>query len=543
MDFNQLSHIDDKILSGQNNGNIKFIDQKILKKIKISEFQIQSLEISNCPNLDEIDISNQKGIDILSINDCKGLIKLKISEVSVVSIFLKENSIQNIEMYEVELSKIFLGNELIGDSLIIKCKNKSLRFEDIDLTSMDFRYMIFIGLQINTIELYDVKTSNFQVRRCVMNELIISPINLVKANGYPNIRLYNIEILQKIDILIEELDNFDNKKYIYISDLHLSGKGNITFSYAEEKLSKYYLSINKFNIYGSLEINSSLWKLPITCSIFSHSTDEGLLLLKNILFKRFDFTGFNIKASIVINQCSAEILSFFNFNNKGLLKFTRFLIKDLLIIENSDLNEVIFRPLNVINKNIQICDSSFLGGLKLFGSDIINLDNINHTKNIKQEYYRQLKQASKNSNNRFLELEYKAKEMEYYEPSQNTDKVVHWFNAINAYGLDWGWPMVVMGVFNFILWIPFATLLYSNHFGEFDLFYLCDTFGRLFKDFNFVYFQLLNPISRMSDFSNLKGFPSDVSWIVHFLFITSKVLNSVFIYQIVTAFRKWVGKE
>jgi hypothetical protein len=380
-----------------------------------------------------------------------------------------------------------------------------------------------------------------------MDNCIINDIKIEDLTPRENSRNFRLDLKdtsgEQANIFVKSRGNIQCSKYeIKFQNIKFTGNSQILMHKNKYHNGEFDIKINKFITYGGLTIKTDRDKEPIYCSLNCLPDDEGVIKFDDMAFRLLNISGLNKKVAVIINQCRFNELKFHGFTNKGLFKFTDCKDIEKLVIENSDLDEVIFRPLKVNKNNIELCDNSFLGGIKLFGSDIINLDKLNQD-DVKQEYYRQLKQAAKNSNNKFLELEYKAKEMEHYKPSQNTDKIVHWFNAINAYGLDWGWPMVAMGIFNFVLWIPFTTLLYSNHFGEFDLFYLCDTLGRLFKDFNFVYFQLLNPISRMSDFSNLKFFPADVSWIVHLLFITSKILNSVFIYQIVTAFRKWVGKE
>lgn len=278
-------------------------------------------------------------------------------------------------------------------------------------------------------------------------------------------------------------------------------------------------------------------KVIFTTNIFS-TESEGVLNFGNINFKRASLFGANSKLNISFEHCSFDEIDVKDFDNKATVKFTNSQVIEKLSINNSELNDVIFRPLNV--KTLDVHPDSFLGGMKIYGSEAINLDSTNLSLENKQEFYRQLKQSAKNSNNKFLELEYKAREMAHYKP-RSYDKVTHWFNGLSDHGVNWLKPLIYIIYWNFVIWLILSYNLYTSFF-VINLqkgYSLCE----ILLDLSFGFWIVLNPVSRMSEFNTYLAYYPPIHFTVPFLFYGAKILNGILIYQMISAFRKWVGKD
>jgi hypothetical protein len=280
-------------------------------------------------------------------------------------------------------------------------------------------------------------------------------------------------------------------------------------------------------------------KLIINTNILYSTECEGILKFRNLHFQSANLIGANLKFMTSFDQCAFGEISFLDFDNKSTVKFINSDVIEKLEISSSDLNDVIFRPLKANSLHIQ--PDSFLGGLKIYGSDAISFENTDLSPENKQEFYRQLKQAAKNSNNKFLELEYKAKEMEHYKPSGWGDYLSHWVNSLSDHGTNWVLPLVYLIFWNIVIWLLLSYNLYTSFFiiGLQKGYSLSEILLKL----SFGFWIVLNPVSRMSEFSAFLEYNKPVHTLVPILFFASKIINGILIYQMISAFRKWVGKD
>lgn len=528
--------------------------------------QINGLIIKSCINLSYIVISNQTNIDTIQL-EALGLMNKKVSiyvnNIKSEHLYLRDINSKTIYLNNCEF-KHFDFNLITAESVMVNRRSNQSEMIYTNFITFYITNSIVQKLRINfckikQVVLLDSCIGLLSIENCIIHDFDHSTdkynrvwFDTDQKNFKKCIKKYEIDFK-----LVEFANKFNFSSFlahrnwkmnsIKIDDVKFKGNSTLRLNFDGKNFgncpikTKIHIGLiycsEGFYIYNEDNIGQFEFTIIYTTNC------EGILILNDLFISKLYMKGFNLKLPTSFKECTINNLCFEDFENKSTIKFTNSREIGIMEIRNSELENVIFRPLKVKNNNIKIYPDSFIGGLKIYGSEPIKLEETDLNQDQKHEFYRQFKQAAKNSNNRFLELEYKAKEMAHYKPTDFNDRVMYCFNWIGKHGIKWDRPLLVLLFVNLLIAIPFATLLYSNHFGEFDLFYLSDTMVMFFRDFNFVYFQLLNPISKMSDFSNLKFFPADVSWIVHLLFITSKVLNSVFIYQIVTAFRKWVGKE
>jgi hypothetical protein len=130
-------------------------------------------------------------------------------------------------------------------------------------------------------------------------------------------------------------------------------------------------------------------------------------------------------------------------------------------------------------------------------------------------------------------------ELRFYRLTWNTvgNKVMMWLNRSNDYGNDWLKPVGLLLLTNFVLYC-FITLLQS------DQFYLWPSIcpNNVVATWNMLtthldaYWSLLNPVRRLSD---VYGGKKDFSAWTIFWDYMDRIAVSYFIFQVVSAFRKY----
>ncbi len=163
-----------------------------------------------------------------------------------------------------------------------------------------------------------------------------------------------------------------------------------------------------------------------------------------------------------------------------------------------------------------------------------------------REVYRQLKLAMEKQGDRPLALEFQRREMWYYaqyitsaEKYNYKDRFILWLGQTNDYGQNWWKATWLSLISNFILYIPialltstklahdkFATSLRDVRLSLSEIFY-----GRLY-----IYPQLLNPAHILDRIVDVRSSPG----IIYFVDALNRIVIAYFIFQIVTAFRKYV---
>lgn len=547
--------------------HLKYINDKDIQSIIIDESytNIRTLQIENCPNLISINISNQynfKRIEIIRWENRDLITSLTIrnSSVDVLHIFESKsdwNSILDTKVNRFSIISSDFGNLNLGIS--DNAKENDLgsiflgdcKFDTISVSKSIFDTISISNLRFNGLEFKAISCQSFKANQIIGQEDFSNFIGRNNQEEY----IKNDTIIDKVKIgfincnFFEnfELFNFYNKEKnlnyeITFENVVLEKAGVIMPLSSHNDGTSYRVSLNFNSIIFKRGLNVSSivenqQKVIFTTNIFS-TDSEGVLNFGNINFKRASLFGANSKLNISFEHCSFDEIDVKDFDNKATVKFTNSQVIEKLSIKNSELNDVIFRPLNA--RSLQIHPDSFLGGMKIYGSEPINLDNTHLSSENKQEFYRQLKQAAKNSNNKFLELEYKAREMAHYKP-RSYDKITHWFNGLSDHGVNWLKPLIYIVYWNFVIWLILSYNLYTSYFViNLQKGY---SLSEILLHLSFGLWIILNPVSRMSEFAAYLDYDQPVHSFVPFLFFSSKLLNGILIYQMISAFRKWVGKD
>lgn len=166
--------------------------------------------------------------------------------------------------------------------------------------------------------------------------------------------------------------------------------------------------------------------------------------------------------------------------------------------------------------------------------------------NSKKEIYRQLKFAAQKQGDIALSHEFQRHEMEYYkliteykEPKQWSEFLILWSSNSNNFGQSWLRAFWGLIFFSLISYIPIGFLTsdqldYARFASSFDE-VLLNVRVIVFDNFK-SWFILLNPAHRINDLaSDITKFPSAV----YFWDILSRVVVAYFLFQMVSAFRKF----
>lgn len=521
-----------------------------LKAININSKKIRSIKVYNCNNLTNILIRNQDILNsveiIYEISDLN--VNLFVNNC-VVSSFELSGSYNHVSVVNTNINEflikraniIYLGVNSLDNDNNVKFKIRNFRINNSSIEYAKIKALAILFFKTNN---YTIK--KFSAETCDLGEIEINDTKITTDNNSIDTEIYgkvkaeiefkNVKINDVFNLMIFDINSENTDLEIILSNVNF---GKSAFIQIPFNPSKTNLRISKIKSYEQLHIQGKS-KLKSNLNIFLNYTSEceGILTLENLLLDEIIVQGTNNKLTTTINTCSINYIRYENFDNLGIFKVINSTNITDLVVKNSDLNNVVFRPFKVVR--FSIYPDSFIGGMKIYGSDVITLEKTLPLDQ-KEEFYRQLKQAAKNSNNKFLELEYKAREMENYNPKTKKDKFLHWVNSISGHGTNWVLPIYYMIFINIPIWLLIMYNLYCNKFNELKCSdnYTCYSL----LDFTFGLGIIVNPLSRFSEFKSYLVHCDNIPAIVTVLFFLSKIINWVLIYQMVSAFRKWVSKD
>jgi hypothetical protein len=164
----------------------------------------------------------------------------------------------------------------------------------------------------------------------------------------------------------------------------------------------------------------------------------------------------------------------------------------------------------------------------------------------KQEIYRQLKFASQKQGDIPQSLEFQANEMNYYRKVTNLRKpfkwselLILWSSQTNDFGQNWLKAFSLLLLVSFISYLPIGLL---NTF-ELDHTKFANSFTDVVTTLKIVFIYniknwliILNPAHRIKDLN--ENIDALSSWI-YFWDLLSRVIVSYFIFQVISAFRKF----
>lgn len=444
---------------------------------------------------------------------------------------------------------------------------------------------------------------DLEIHKCFINKFTISAnsniaytVNITESSIG---KLTTIDSVFKDNIVVEDCTveemYFSKGEYgnVYINDVKGQGslslqesnvKGDFLISYTDIQDYMGVVSVvisscsftNGFYMFdsNSFSLNAVLKKIYL----FISDKSSGVISFSNLDVEEIRLSGINLKASIRFYGVNLNILEIDRFYNQGQLSLSS--IGAINALAKASVAEIQKnRNLYIANSNLgrtQIYDVNFdlFSTVDIYDailSDIVwgNVIWFNHAKfriskksykillpqenlpslRAKREIYRQLKYASEKQGDRIQALEFQRWEMHYYKKylwlalswknwKSLQDWFILWTSQTNNFGQSWMKPIGIGAVFAFVFYIPIA-LLNAKTLIPYTLSFsgrnIANTLTEIYEQRG-IYFQLLNPTHSLS---GLYGTTARNPSIILFD-ILHRIITSYFLFQIITAFRKYV---
>lgn len=336
-----------------------------------------------------------------------------------------------------------------------------------------------------------------------------------------------------------------------------------------------WLQDNKFQ--NGFRFNADRMNVNKLIIIFSEKS-TGVLEFENSYFNNVSLLGNNFNNSLFFRDCFYENLTFSNFFNRALISFNNNVQANSnpaykeFKIENSNLGNTEFYDfdfskfaiIRIINSRI---DNIYSFGVKWFEENQLQLDE-KETSNLKilsqkREIYRQLKFAAEKQSDRITALSFKAREINTHklyliekrgeQPKTVLQKLLRCLRTLrdldflsdsvsinlgktNCHGQNWIYPLLwIFGIT--LAFYPLLMILADQ-----DITFAWNLspegwnlFWKKFGSHSKAIPQLFNPARRLSDL-----FDNTDSTTLHILDGFHRIILAFFIFQIVSAFRKFV---
>lgn len=303
-----------------------------------------------------------------------------------------------------------------------------------------------------------------------------------------------------------------------------------------------------FEIIGS---ENSAVPFPIEeIKIISSFALSGQIIIKNIASNNLDISGTIKDVDILFDYCQFKEIKIDNLINSGSLRFQN--IKAIkgnssFLIKNSNLGKAYFFNFffNTFSE-VRVYDTILSD---IFTSRVRWFENLNKTKDAQidlnqvRDIFRQLKLSMEKQGDKINSSYFKKREMEIHYRSLNFknntgDLLMMWLNKSNNYGMSWIKPVIILLLIALpVLWLMiFLTseeLRLQPATSYEDLVYCINLF---LMNIN-LYPQLLNPLNSLG---NLFIDNNGVSFWFYSVSFIWKITVAYFVFQTVTAFRKYV---
>ncbi|MGB5988961.1 MAG: hypothetical protein WBG43_04415 [Marinifilaceae bacterium] len=498
----------------------------------------------------------------LSFNDCKATdynhefnftyAHINISNSNIKGLFFNgDNEIErgvkiydktNIKILQVESIKSVNGGFSINNSDIGEC--------------FDIRNSLFSeGISI---------TENSTVRTMIRFEFIEANSIVFQKSLFEGI--INLFSGNEVSLCFEdsEFHNDVNIIAVPISSLTIVGSDfKDSFKIKNEdktnsvigSVDTIYLSSNKFRNRFLLEDdNINISKFHI---VFSRQF-EGECYLKSCNILETIITGDNHSGNLVFNSCrlkNLKIDDFNNYSNLSLISVKEYDKDSIFSICNTNLGKTqLFNTSLGDFKQIIISNSILLDVLTanvtwFADNQLFTGDNSEREYVQIREVYRQLKYSSEKEGNKISLLKFKALELQAYRKELNSkhswfcrlfrnDTYLMWAGMTNNNGQSWFKPVLLAVIFgviiHFLMIVGISTNLeYGFNFSSYSWLMTWSEYCEYFKTFP----QVMNPTHILK---RVFGNEIDISAPVYFLDYLLRIVIAFFIFQVITAFRKYM---
>lgn len=449
------------------------------------------------------------------------------------------------------------------------------------------------------INLENIQAGEFKISECIVkNNLNLkvfncNSISFTKLNLTAGELIFSSGSANKIELLKSEFTG-----QVDFNELDIKTPGLIM---KESSFKNGFNILNKSenNTIQCIELNSGTFQGGMLVSFESQNKTEsnigellictGSMLTGNIAFNnlnigKLEFRGYNSGTNLSFRKVAATEVIFNEYINTKELVFSDF--RALIIRNTGDMSKLEIRDSNlgkaqfyqadlssfktITIKNVILAEiASF--AVKWFSESQLKTaettdlqmklkkwfkreskakrqeyrTRIMEELNNRRELYRQLKYICQKQGDMPQALIFQASEMRQYnymmsyqKPKNYVEYLIMVLSRTNDFGQNWIKAVVFLLVFSFIFYLPIGFLAsskldYDNFARNWDDIQL--SLQAMFHDNLKMWLVSLNPTHRVKDFSEkIDNYPS----LIYLFDLLSRVVVSVFIFQVVSAFRK-----
>jgi hypothetical protein len=488
----------------------------IVSKYDSNKFPLNSsLYFHNC-TIKSLKILNsriERGFNLFAKTKVDRLI-IERSVIGNGGINIKESEIsKRFDLRQVQTESFTVSNSLI---------ESAIRLESVKTTSVSFIKSTFN----NSLKLWNI----YNETDITFNYNFFGDEVEIAASKIKGIFSHGDTFKRKLIIKLNNEENIiSSLKELYITEIDLGE--SFVFKGHDKSIEKLTIPFTS-KIKGVLKFSDC----EISETNLSGVNEYSKLIFKKITFENLNVIDFTNFSDITFVNSKGNNQSCFEITNSdlGITKFNDFSFKSFpkLKIGNSVFNKIIC-------SNIEWFEEEQLV------SDFDQSQKSKSYKN-KREIYRQFKQVLKSNGNAIDSLAFQAKEIQYYRKellkSGNYslgDRIIMLVNMTNNYGLSWTKATGIILVITLFFYLLLSVLISPNFLFKFSCDYedIVSTL-KYFWENNNLFVQLLNPTRR---FSVVYG-TENINNLVYWLDILHRIVLSIFIFQIIKAFRKFVLK-
>jgi len=322
------------------------------------------------------------------------------------------------------------------------------------------------------------------------------------------------------------------------------------------KLSKIYIQSGKFG--EQFIVNGNNYEIEeLTIETSKQLEGDIYFNSSNILTTKISGNSYN--SNIVFNHCNFNQLNFdffYNYSTVSIISAKGYGDNSNLTIAHSNLGQthlfnVFLDSFDKINIYNSVLTDIIIANVKWFSDEKLNseLSTSQHTYEQRKEIYRQLKCALEKQGNRIASLHFKGLEMKtfkqesfakikWYKKIFNVDRFVLWVGQTNDFGLNWFKPVLFAIGFSIIFHFLIVIGISDN------LTYLPNLSCKSFETTCNIYTEHLSKLPQLMNPTHIlsRVFPdkTNISFSVHSLDYLLKIILAFFIFQTISAFRKYI---
>lgn len=488
-----------------------------------------------------------------------------LNSIEIRGGFVKEVLIDNCELNGLLLSKSDTESLEVGQIDIKNCKflNGSISFENAEVTEMcDINFNNFNRGLLRLVNNKFRCGCRFSVNKNLSlhfygKESVFEKPVFIYQGSYKSVDFSDIQFHDEVDLVAcsieEELkligNTFEDKFWVLSKD----ETNNCICTTSPDEV---WIQNNRFQ--NGFKLNPENQRIDRLIAIFSEIS-SGVMEFENGTFNYVQIFGSNFNNSVFFRDCHYSHLDISNFFNRSLISFNNNVPSNRLPdfkeirLENSNLGNTEFYDFDfTVYPVIRIIDSRldniFANGVEWFKQDQLHVEESEtDPKKIlsqKREIYRQLKLAAEKQSDRIMALEFKAKEVETHRlflkigKVKKTDRWAILAGKTNDHGQNWIKPLLIVLFTTLLAFYPLIvisadpTISWKWDWSAEGWNLFC---SRIWNHFD-VFWQLFNPARRLKDMFPNQNIPAAA----HFWDGFQRIFLAFFIFQIVSAFRKFV---